>query len=278
MLEALGSNHTDASDKECVNFTTDDEVRFWTGQHQQYDFRHTRLCTPDDTPSVATVEEDRDEAPTISLEEREPDHPVTASPAAPPTDSEIGSSSLVSGRPPIQDDCDAPSSDEDEGSTTSSLRRNGSEDVCSEPEPLLPEDELTPSLSVVEDLPAWQIFPEDASQLYISVRESEHTRHHESERSSASATAAQKAVVIPEPSLVVCSPPVPIAPQKSALQVYHEVHRSAIRLQTFTRGYLVTVFVCSQADVKQDAHALLCASRMNCCRPGEGSSGCSRSS
>lgn len=89
--------------------------------------------------------------------------------------------------------------------------------------------------------PARQIFPEDKSQLYISVIQRD--KHKEPERVEIPAHAHE--AVRPETSLFADS--LQLAPvtasKKPALQVYHEVHSSVIRLQRFTRGYLVRLSV-----------------------------------
>lgn len=71
--------------------------------------------------------------------------------------------------------------------------------------------------------PAWQVFPEDKNQLYISV--------------TASDPIKQRAVKIDSPKPIV----IPVTVKRSALEVYQEVHISIIRLQKFVRGYLVRV-------------------------------------
>lgn len=105
-----------------------------------------------------------------------------------------------------------------------------------------------------EAAPAWQIFPEDPNLLYIATNDhklekSKHSanKQHKHDEPHIEMTLYTPAVHVPAQAAVV------EAPKLSPLEVYQQVLGSVVRLQKFTRGYLVcavavmlsVLFMCS---------------------------------
>lgn len=91
-----------------------------------------------------------------------------------------------------------------------------------------------------EAAPAWQIFPEDPNLLYIATNdhELEKSRHsankqHKHDEPHVEITLYTPAVHVPAQAAIV------EVPKLSPLEVYQQVLDSVVRLQKFTRGYLV---------------------------------------
>lgn len=146
----------------------------------------------------------------------------TSSDAALPLDTEDTDNSS-DGPAPLQS---AASDQEDEANETSKL----------ETQVVAPLD------STLSDAPApaWQIFPEDKHQLYITTKEPE-TIAAPSQLHDVNTPARTDATIVADTPQCLYAPPLPLpAPQtRSPLEVYHQVHCAVVRLQTFTRGYLV---------------------------------------